>query len=71
MGQRKPYNPNTKYGRKKLREEYYQKYENMNADEKSEHNNLTFILMLIAIVVFGGIAYLIGGPEALLSWLSH
>lgn len=71
MNQRKPYNPNTKYGRKKLREQYYQNYNNMTSDEKSEHNSLVFIFTIIAIILFGGIALLIGGPKALLSWLSH
>lgn len=71
MGQRKPYNHNTKYGRKKLREEYEHKYNNMTSDEKSEHNTTVFILTLIVIIVFGGMILLIGGPSALLSWLSH
>ena len=71
MGQRKPYNPNTKYGRRKLRDEYYQNYNNMNSNEKSEHDWRVFVITLITIIVFGGIAFLIGGPDALLSWLSH
>lgn len=71
MSQRKPYNPNTKYGRKKIREEYNQNYNNMSSDEKSEHNTLVFIFMIIAIIVFGGIIFLIGGSDALFKWLSH
>ncbi len=71
MGQRKPYNPNTKYGKKKLREQYNQNYNNMSSEEKSDHNSTVFILMLIAIIVFGGIIFLIGGSDALISWLSH
>jgi len=34
MAQRKPYNPNTKYGRKKLREQSFENYENLTPNKK-------------------------------------
>lgn len=71
MSQRKPYNPNTKYGRKKLREQNHLAYQNMTPDEKSEHNSCVFIITIIIIIVFGGFILLIGGPEALFKWLSN
>lgn len=71
MAQRKPFNPNTKYGRKKIREQYYENYNSMSSKEKDNHNSLVIFLTIISIIVFGGLILLIGGPEALLKWLSH
>lgn len=67
---KKEYNPNTKYGRKKLREQARQEYEEMSPKEKEEHNTAVFFLTLIFIIIFGGIAYMAGGLEGLLKWLT-
>lgn len=67
----KNYNPNTKYGRKKLREQYHQNRANMTDKERSEQDGCSLILFIIIIIVFGGFILLVSGPEALLKWLSH
>lgn len=67
----KNYNPNTKYGRKKLREQYYENRANMTEEEKGKEDGCTFILFIIIIIVFGGFILLVSGPEALIKWLSH
>ncbi len=71
MAQRKPYNPNTKYGRKKLREQSHEHYSSLNESEKSEYDATKFIFYLILIIVFAGLIFLLGGSGALSKWLSH
>jgi hypothetical protein len=68
MTQRKPYNPNSKYGRKKLREQVYQSYSNMNAEQKANHNQLEWIITIIILIVVGGVIFLFGGSDALFNW---
>src|ERR1044072_188049 len=63
--QRKPYNPNTKYGRKKLREQAKQEYENMSTEDKV-YQNIKVILILAIICLF---MWFILGTEGFLKWL--
>jgi hypothetical protein len=69
MAQRKPYNPNTKYGRRKLREQAHENYQNMTPAEQDEYNMNGCIFTVVILVVIGGIIYLFSGPEGLLKWL--
>lgn len=71
LGQRRPYNPNTKYGRKKLREQSAQNYSKMTPEEQKQHDYTNLVIILIVLVVIGGIIYLISGSGALLKWLSR
>lgn len=71
MGPKKPYNPNTAYGRRKLREQAAQNYANMTPQQKQEHDSTKFWIMLIILIVVGGLIFLIGGTGALLKWLSR
>lgn len=71
MAQRKPYNPNTKYGRKKIREEYAQRRAEMTPEERSGNDALATIVLIIIIIFIGGCAFLIGGKDAVLKTLSH
>ena len=66
-GQRKPYNPNSKYGRKKLREEAYRNYENLPPDQKADHNAWIWIIGIIICIVM----FLILGKDGFLKWASH
>lgn len=66
---RKPYNPNTAYGRRKLREAHAERMANMpESDRKEIENNATgcFVLFLI---IGGLIIYLLFGGEGVLRWL--
>jgi len=49
------HNPNTKYGRRKNREELHRKYSNMSGREKSDFDStvwiLRFVLFIIAMAV--------------------
>jgi len=69
--QKKPYNPNTAYGRRKLREQYSQYYSNMTPKEKREHNSTKSWVTLLILILVGGLIFLLGGPEALSKWLSR
>jgi hypothetical protein len=50
----KQYNPNTKYGRKKLREQAAQNYANMSPEEREKHDSMGCLItmLIIAVVVF-------------------
>lgn len=71
MGQRKPYNPNTKYGRKKLREEYYARRANMSDEERFENDSFSCLFTAIILIVIGALIFFIGGSESLLKWLTN
>lgn len=55
MAQRKPYNPNTAYGRRKLREQYQINYTNKTPEEKREHDKsvwwMQFVWFIIAMII--------------------
>jgi hypothetical protein len=66
------YNPNTKYGRKKAREQAYNNIENYTSEEKKEYNKKKFGCQLTLFIVFLIICFLIliiSGPDALRNWL--
>lgn len=60
MAQRKPYNPNTAYGRKKLREEFQRSYDAKPQHEKDDLDNSVTIarIVLFVLVVVGYLIYL-------------
>jgi hypothetical protein len=51
MAERKPYNPNTKYGRKKLREEAERNIANYTPEQKAEYQGYIVIIFIIMVVV--------------------
>lgn len=57
MAQRKPYNPNTPYGRKKLREQARENYNNLTPEEKKDSDFygclFTLIIIVIGVLLFG------------------
>lgn len=67
LAQRKPYNPNTAYGRRKLREQSQQTYENLPEDEKHNWDMAKFIILLIIVIL----AFVLLGQKDALKWLSH
>lgn len=71
MASKKPYNPNTKYGRKKLREQAAERYEQMSPAEKVDHQALYFVVIIIIIAVVGLIFYLAGDMEGFKKWLTR
>jgi len=70
-GQRKPYNPNTAYGRKKLREQADETYARLSPGEKVEVDSWKFgcIFAIIALAIIIGL--LTGNVSGALKWLSH
>ncbi|GAA0884602.1 hypothetical protein GCM10009120_32000 [Sphingobacterium siyangense subsp. cladoniae] len=69
MAQRKPYNPNTKYGRRKLREDNYRRVANMTDDERSKLEANTFGCLLMFIIIGGLIVFFLFGGDGLMRWL--
>jgi len=68
----KQYNLNTKYGRKKAREQSAQNYANMTSEEKANYDSTGCVFALVII----GIMFIIilasgGGCNGLLKWASH
>jgi heme/copper-type cytochrome/quinol oxidase subunit 2 len=66
MPQRKPYNPNTKYGRKKTREHYYNTQMNGTPEQKKEQNNIEWVVTIVAILIVALITFLVGGVDGLM-----
>ena len=71
MAQRKPYNPNTEYGRRKLREEAAQNYANDTPEGQRERDNTGCIVLVIIVVIAFIIFALSGNIEGFLKWGSH
>ena len=67
MAQRKPYNPNTSYGRKKLREQAQKHYDQLPPEKKTEHNILGFVVLIVICIIM----FLILGANGFLKWASH
>lgn len=69
--QRKPYNPNTAYGRRKLREQAREEYENMTPEEQAAARSDAWMIYMV-VVIFGIImAFLTGGTEGVMKWLTR
>lgn len=72
MTKKKEYNLNTKYGRRKAREQAYENYQNLTPEEKQEHDS--YGCMLFAVII--GIVVIIilasgGGTSDILKWFSR
>jgi hypothetical protein len=68
---KRPANPNTAYGRKRLREEYQERKANMSPEERSAQNQTEAWVYIVIVVVVGAIVFMIGGSGALLKWASN
>ena len=66
---RKPFNPNTPYGRKKLREQA-EKYRQSLPEDQRQDFDATKIIIMLVIVVIAVLIFMAGGSGAL-KWLSH
>lgn len=75
MSQRKPYNPNTAYGRRKMREASQQYRASLPPEERKKLENQTQLWGCIIVVVIAIIVLLIGvatgNEKGALRWLSH
>lgn len=71
MTQRKPYNPNTAYGRKKLREQSKRYYDELPQDEKDDFDLMKIFIILAIVIVAFLIGYFTNNMKGALKWLSH
>jgi hypothetical protein len=71
LSQRIPYNPNTAYGRKKLREEASRAYENDTPAGKQERDNMGCIVIVIIVVIAFLIFAATGNFKGFSKWMSH
>lgn len=72
MPQRKPYNPNTKYGRRKLREQAQYNYDNGTPEYRRDIDNIKIVVWLVVLgiaALFGLMVYATSGTEGLIKWL--
>jgi len=68
----KQYNLNTKYGRKKAREQAAQNYANMTPEQQAEHDNMGCLVTIIIIGIVAIIIFAAGGDSNdLMKWLSR
>lgn len=71
MAQRKPYNPNTAYGRRKLREQYEQRRAEMTPEERRREGcSGGLILVAIALIVLV-ISYFLGCEGDAIKWMTR
>lgn len=71
MSSKKPYNPNTAYGRRKLREQSALNYANMTEVEKNNHDTSKFLVGLVILIVVGGLIFILSGTDGLIKWLTR
>ena len=62
--QRKPYNPNTAYGRKKILEQAQNHVNNLPKEEKIQLDTIKIVVFIIICFI----AWLILGTEGFLKW---
>ncbi|NDV46261.1 hypothetical protein D0T49_04300 [Paludibacter sp. 221] len=68
----KQYNPYTKYGRRKAREQAERNISNYTPEEKRKHDNTMLGCNALLVIIFIAIALIIlvvSGPEAMIKWL--
>lgn len=71
MAQRKPYNPNTAYGRRKLREEAQKYYDNLPPEEKANWDATKFIILLVIVIIVVVIMIATGDTKSGMKWLTR
>ncbi|MGE9311084.1 hypothetical protein ACLOAU_05540 [Niabella sp. CJ426] len=72
MAQRKQYNLNTKYGRRKAREQAQYNYDNGTPEYRDDIDSMKTIAWLVIIVIaiiVGAIIYSVSGTAGLMKWL--
>lgn len=67
MGQKKPYNPNTAYGRRKMREQSQKYYDELPQDKKNENDLTKFIVLVIICIIM----FFLLGAKNFLKWVGH
>ena len=71
MSHRKPYNPNTRYGRTKLREQAAEMFAHKTSDRVRNRDNLGCLVLFIIVIVMSVLFFLISIQQAALNWLTR
>lgn len=71
LHQHKPYNPHTKYGRRKLREQAVQNYENMTPAKRNEYDSWKAGCIIIIILTALIIAAITGNWSGFARWMTR
>jgi hypothetical protein len=72
MEQRKPYNPNSKYGRKKLRDQAAYNYQHGTPEYRKDIDNIkavVVVMLLVIIVIVFVVTFLTSGEKAAIKML--
>lgn len=70
MPQRKPYNPNSNYGRKKLREQAAEEFEKLTPAQKADRQAKGVLIFIIILAVVFLLFWLTGNPQGFVKWMS-
>lgn len=71
MAPRKPYNPNTAYGRRKRREEAQKNYDHLSPKQQQEVDFWKMGCLIVIVIVVLIIGYFSGNMKGAMKWLSH
>jgi hypothetical protein len=71
MPPRKPYNPNTAYGRRKRREEAQKYYDNLPPSQKAEVDSWSMGCLIAIVIIVLLIGFISGNMRGAVKWLSH
>lgn len=71
MPQRKPYTPNSAYGRRKIREQNQRVYENMSPEQKAEVDSWRIGIIVIIIIIAILYAVITGDWKGTTKWMSR
>lgn len=63
------YNLNTRYGRRKARQQAYENYQNMTPEEQDKQDMLGCIIMLTIFIIIGALVLFAKGWDGFLKWL--
>lgn len=74
MAQRRPYNPYTKYGRRKMRQQAHYNISQYTPEQKAEYNKINTIIWLVIIGLVLMVLFIMvatGHEDAAMKWISH
>jgi hypothetical protein len=71
MGRKRPPNPNTKYGRKRMRQETAEWKANLSPAEQRQVDFNGCIFYILVVLAIMAIIYFFSGSDGVVKWITH